>query len=216
VGVTPWRFKSSRRHFYVVVYDYSVEAYSLLRSARERRGLSIRALAGAAEVAPSTVHRIEQGDMEPTVQMLQRLLETMGFRLGMSVETDYAVSIAGLFDSAFEDIERDDVTTVLRKTSEFVARFLASETDKQRLMISVEPETSLHDEWDAFAAGLAEWLAVIADVSIPPWAHNADRYLNRAWWITNKKSLQAWEYAGTPASLQQHGVYVHRDSLVNV
>ncbi len=39
--------------------------------------------------------------MEPTVEMLERLLATMGVRLGMSAEVDYATSLVGLFDSAF-------------------------------------------------------------------------------------------------------------------
>jgi transcriptional regulator with XRE-family HTH domain len=188
----------------------------LLKTAREQRKLSVRALANAAGVSASTVHRIEKGDMEPTVEMLQRLLETMGFRLGLNVEVDYATSIAGLFDSASEDIEHGETTTVLRKTAEFAARFLASDHDRQRRMVAVEPEMTMHDEWNAFAAGLAEWLAVKAGIDTPGWTCAGSRYLRHGWWVTNKTSLRAWEYAGTPASLQQHGVYIHRESLVNV
>lgn len=35
------------------------------------------------------------------------------------------------------------------------------------------------------------------------------------WWVTPKASMRAWEYAGTPVSLQRRGVYLHRDSLIN-
>jgi hypothetical protein len=29
-------------------------------------------------------------------------------------------------------------------------------------------------------------------------------------------SLHAWQYAGSPASFQDRGVYIHRESLINV
>jgi len=46
-----------------------------VRRAREEAGLSIRELAGRAGVAASTVWRIESGRLDPTVSMLERLLE---------------------------------------------------------------------------------------------------------------------------------------------
>jgi hypothetical protein len=44
-------------------------------------GLSRPELAAIAEVAPSTIARIESGEMIPTTTMLDRLLEAAGFRL---------------------------------------------------------------------------------------------------------------------------------------
>jgi len=46
-----------------------------VRRARETAGLSIRELAGRAGVAASTVWRIESRRLDPTVSMLERLLE---------------------------------------------------------------------------------------------------------------------------------------------
>jgi transcriptional regulator with XRE-family HTH domain len=51
---------------------------SALREARERSGLSVRALAARAEVAASTIWRIESGRLDPTVGMLQRLVNATG------------------------------------------------------------------------------------------------------------------------------------------
>lgn len=83
-------------------------------------------------------------------------------------------------------------------------------------MIAAEPPPTGDERWDAFLAGFAEWLAIRAGDPVPAWTHEDDRYLPYGWWITPMRSMQAWEYAGTPASLQTRGVFIHRDSLTNV
>jgi uncharacterized protein len=54
---------------------------SLLRGARERSGLTQRALANRAGTSQSVVARIEGGQSSPTVATLNRLLEATGHRL---------------------------------------------------------------------------------------------------------------------------------------
>jgi transcriptional regulator with XRE-family HTH domain len=51
----------------------------LVRAVRAETGLSVRALAEAAGVAASTVHRIEQGTLAPTVETLAHVVEAAGF-----------------------------------------------------------------------------------------------------------------------------------------
>ena len=66
-----------------------------LRGARERAGLSIRALAERAGVAPSTVWRVERGLINPTVRMLSRLLDaTTSERASMPQTREQTVSLA--------------------------------------------------------------------------------------------------------------------------
>ena len=48
--------------------------------------MSARALASASEVSTSTVTRIERGEINPTVQMLDRLLAASGNRLVVEVQ----------------------------------------------------------------------------------------------------------------------------------
>ncbi len=55
-------------------YAYIVTAGEDVRSARIAAGQSIRDLAKRADVAASTVWRIESGRLDPTVGMLERLL----------------------------------------------------------------------------------------------------------------------------------------------
>jgi transcriptional regulator with XRE-family HTH domain len=188
----------------------------LVRELRERAGLSVRALAEAAGVAGSTIHRIEQGRLRPTVELLDRITEAAGARLQVSAKPDSAVSLVGLAQAMREDLANGDTTWPVRRAAEFVHRFHHSDPDRRRRMIAARPPDTGDERWNAFVAALAEWLAVTGDVSTPTWAHEPDRYLGYGWWITSMRSMRAWEYAGSPVSFQIRGIYIHRDSLVNV
>jgi uncharacterized protein len=58
----------------------------LVRTAREGAGLSARDLAARAGVSASTVTRIERGEINPTLAMLERLLDASGNQLVVTVE----------------------------------------------------------------------------------------------------------------------------------
>jgi len=63
-----------------------VDLAGLVRRVRGEAGLSVRALADAAGVAASTVHRIEQGDLQPTVETARRIVEAAGMRLDIELK----------------------------------------------------------------------------------------------------------------------------------
>ena len=58
-------------------------AAKLVLDARTRRGMSQRELAQRAQVAQSSVADIESGRRQPSVAMLEQILEAAGFRLEM-------------------------------------------------------------------------------------------------------------------------------------
>lgn len=58
-------------------------ASQILRAARRRSGLSQRALAQRAGVAPSQVAQIESGRTQPRVETLERLLASVGLELAV-------------------------------------------------------------------------------------------------------------------------------------
>jgi transcriptional regulator with XRE-family HTH domain len=78
-------------------------AYAICRDARMRAGISQRALAARAGVSASTVARIERGRMEPTFELLTRLIEACGCELRIRVtEIDWSGRNA-LEEISFED-----------------------------------------------------------------------------------------------------------------
>lgn len=201
-------------------YAYMLTPMDSARIAAEARrdaGLSIRALARLAQVSPSTVHRIEQGRLVPTVEMLDRIVHATGGWLDVTVRPDDR-TLAGLARAIAGDLDRDreDRTSPVRRAAEFAARFRRSDPETRSFAIRSEPPPTGAARWDAFLAALVEWLAVRHGVEVPAWVHDPSRYLTEGWWITTMPSLRAWEFAGSPASFQSRGVYLHRDSLVNV
>jgi transcriptional regulator with XRE-family HTH domain len=99
-----------------------LEAANLLRSARERAGMTQRQLAKKARTAQSVVARIELGETSPSWSTLARLLKAAGFNLS-----------AGLRRISVDPQLLDDVPRILALTPEQrlrevaqVSRFLSA------------------------------------------------------------------------------------------
>ena len=88
----------------------------ILLDARERAGLSQRALALRAGTAQSVVARIELGATSPTTATLRRLLDAAGFELGMSLRPKLVL----------DSRELDDVPRILGLTPEQRLREVAN------------------------------------------------------------------------------------------
>jgi len=54
----------------------------LLREARARQGLSVRALAARAGCSPSFISQAERGQASPSISSLERLVQALGLTLG--------------------------------------------------------------------------------------------------------------------------------------
>ena len=62
-----------------------LDSGQLLRSARERAGLSQRELARRAGTAQSVIARIELGRTKPALETLERIMGAAGFRLSLGL-----------------------------------------------------------------------------------------------------------------------------------
>lgn len=200
------------------VYAYAMgAAAALLREVRAAAGLSLRGLAEAAGVATSTVHRIERGLLQPTVETLERIAEAAGVRVDLEPRIDSSASLVGLARAIREDLRgAGGAPSAVRRAAELVARFDRAGPAARRRMIAAAPPPTGDERWDAFAGALGEWLAMRGRLRAPAWVGTDRRFLRRGWWVTPAASLRAWEYAGSPAAFKIRGVYLHRDSLVNV
>ena len=71
---------------YAIILPMEIGTASrLLIEARQRAGLSQRALAGRARTAQSVVARIESGSANPSWQTLERLLRAAGFAINATL-----------------------------------------------------------------------------------------------------------------------------------
>lgn len=62
-----------------------VKIGSLVTNVRESSGLAVRRLAAKADVAGSTITRIQSGVVDPSIQTLKRILDAAGFDLQIGV-----------------------------------------------------------------------------------------------------------------------------------
>lgn len=85
VGPGCGRSLSDRRIEYLYRYAGSMDTASLIRSSRERAGLTQHQLADRAGTSQPAVSRYESGASSPSVDTLDRLLAAMGERLELSV-----------------------------------------------------------------------------------------------------------------------------------
>ena len=63
----------------------SSDAWAVCREVRRRRGWSQRRLAEAVGASPATIARIEKARMEPTLDLLTRIVRAAGYDLTVSV-----------------------------------------------------------------------------------------------------------------------------------
>lgn len=187
----------------------------LVKELRLDSGLSLRELAVASELAASTIHRTERGELHPTVNTLERIVSATGHRLRIDARPESAGSVLGLSMVLRRELSDQKGISVVRRAAELASRFDAAQSASRAWMLMAEPPPVGAVEWDAFLGGFAEWLAVRSGMEAPAWTESPSRFLDRGWWVTPMVSMRAWEFAGTPVSLQRRGVFLHRESLIN-
>ncbi len=77
----------------------------IVEEMRLRSGLSYRNLGKRADLATSTIIRIENDQLNPTLETLQALAVATGNILEINFKPDYSKSIIGLSNSIREDLQ---------------------------------------------------------------------------------------------------------------
>lgn len=127
-------------------------AYAICREARQRARLSQRAVAARARVSPSTVARIERGRMEPTFELLTRLVEACGQELRIRItEIDWAGR------SDWSDMSFEDRLRAVHSATQFAAPPMTEWTATPRPLDAARLFTVLHahDVASVVVGGLA-------------------------------------------------------------
>lgn len=173
---------------------------SLLRRARLDAGLSIRGLAETAGVSASTVSRIEAGSMDPTVGMLERLLESAGTRLDVSISS--TPQLAELVD-AWHASPRGDVIdwTRLRAFADHLSLHPENAPSSLRRM----PAPSGSELLDNLLAGMAETQAEMLGEVRPEWTSRVPA-MGKPWSSPGTPRMQAAARAITPRAFAARGL----------
>jgi transcriptional regulator with XRE-family HTH domain len=142
-------------------------AATLLYHARDTAGLSRRALARRAGVPISTVSRVEDGEVDPTITMLQRMLAAAGRQMSLELEPiPKRRALAALADAwSASPTDAKINWTRLRAFLDW----LRAHPNEVEAAISTPPPRSGNKQLDALLAAIAEKVADDAGLTRPRW-----------------------------------------------
>lgn len=182
---------------------------ALLTAARTDAGLSMHALAARAQVAYTTVSRIEHGQVDPTTGMLTRLLAAAGRRLEFSAHDHATPQLADLVDAwrTTGGQARPDWTR-LRAFLDLLALQPGIAGPATLRM----PAPSGSELMDNLLAGIAEKVSDDNDLPRPTWTKCVPRLAER-WTGDGTPRMRAEAEALTPEQLSARGITLRADSL---
>jgi transcriptional regulator with XRE-family HTH domain len=186
-----------------------VDGAALLRSARANAGLSRRALATKAGVPTSTVSRVEDGQSDPTITMLVRLLDAAGHDLVVqSQPREDRLTLAELANAYSEGPGRLKIDwTRLRA---FVDRV---EQHPERLLSAIaDPPAPTLPLLNALLAALAEQLADEHGIERPPWTR-AYGPLEDPWFPPSTPQMRQSYQRSSPEPFRRRNIVIPRSAI---
>lgn len=186
-----------------------MDSAAILRNARTGAGLSRRALAAKAGVPTSTVSRIEQGLSDPTLGMIERLVDAAGSDLVVEFQPrEDRLSLAELATASSDDGGRGKVDwTRLRA---FVDRI---QQDPAALADAIaDPPAATYPLLNAILAALAEQLADEYDIERPRWTR-AFGPLDEPWAPPSTPRMRASFEESTPEPFRRRNLVLSPTAL---
>lgn len=183
----------------------------LVRQARKEAGLSLRVLAGRADVSYTTICRIEHGHIDPTWGTLRKLFGALGEDIGLQRRrAEIGPQVADLTDAWSTDRAGQDQPdwTELRAFLDFLSRH----PDSAGHAVRATPPTSGSAFFDNLLAGIAEKVADDASIPRPAWTKRV-RPLTERWESPGTPRLRARAAARTPPQLAARRILIPAASL---
>jgi transcriptional regulator with XRE-family HTH domain len=187
-------------------------ASTLVRRARLEVGLSVRALADLARVPASTVSRVEGGRVDPTLSMLQRLLDAAGQKLVVTTakKTEQVAPNLADLKEAWKSSPVGDRPEWPKLRS--LLDHLSMHPEQINLALVRRPAPTGSLVMDTLLAGIAEKLADDRGISRPTWTRRVPP-LDHDWITPGTPSMQAAFRRATPPQLRERRVFVDTSSL---
>ncbi len=181
----------------------------LINDSRTKAGLSLRALATRADVAWSTIARIERGEVDPTVGMLTRILAAAGRDLNLS-SRHLALDLSVLSTAwSADDLGQDRPNwTALRN---FVDQLELHPEHKASSILNPPPETdSLF--MNNLLAAIAETISDEIGLSPPRWTSRIPKMPNE-WISPGTARMQARERSTTLPHFKDRNLIIGAENL---
>ena len=182
----------------------------LVKAAREDASLTVRELAARAGVAASTVSRIERRYMDPTVGMLDRLLDAAGHDLELTARRSHQGRLSALTDAwrlGPDGTDRPDWTRL-----RVFLDYLRLHPALTRAAIADKPDPSGSPVMDNLLAAMAEKLSDDAELPRPSWTAEIPG-LSRPWCTPATPRMHAAAQSATAPQLVARGFVLASNSL---
>lgn len=196
----------------------------LVREARIRRNLTQRELARGAGVPQPTIAEIEAARREPSLSLVSRIVESVGFgiRVELTPLRRYSAVSAGARGRLVlaEGLSNSEASSaddqLLRIMLSFRDALLLSETSELQRLIGDPPDRIGDERWDAFLAAVVEDVCASRDVTPPRWVNAPEKFLKPFWFLSENRRLHDWEFETAPAAFVRHGILAAAEELESV
>jgi transcriptional regulator with XRE-family HTH domain len=189
-------------------------AGALLRTARQSRHVSTRALAKAAHVHQPGITALETGREDATATRLDRLLAPLGYQLSALPTRLRTASLAAVDVQAC--LANGDTRTAFREILQLAADLQRADR-ATRVALAVTPPASTGDpRYDALVAAVVDFLLTRARLPRPTWLDEPEWSLADPWDVEPVDALRAAARAVTPPAARRHGVYLDPAELDSV
>ncbi len=157
----------------------------------------------------STVSRIEAGEIDATVGMLQRIVHAAGSRLVLDVETDGAGPTLASLANAFEQLDARLKIDWTRLRG--FADWAAEHPDRLTLALA-DPPVRTGTPLDAILAAFAEELAAQHGLPLPRWTRAVGR-LEQEWSAPGTPRMRSEAASATPEPFRRRNLVLARGAL---
>lgn len=182
----------------------------LVRTARERADLSMRALAERSGMAYTTVWRIEHGQIDPTIGTLRKLLAGAGQQLEVDSHDADIPRLAALNNAWHRDGRGQDRPDWTRLRALIDALSLHPELRGPATI--ARPALSGSDFMDNLLAALAEKLSDDAGLPRPGWTKTVPA-LSEPWFSPATPRIRAAAESATPPQFAARQIVMTENSL---
>lgn len=192
-----------------------------LRAMRLEQNLSQNDIAQRIGTTQSAIARLESGIGDPRLSTVRRYARALGAGLDLR-ERPPTASLENTADGIRETLAQGCPGDAFRQVIQFVNDTERVTTNQLQAVLRIEPTSSEDGRWDAFLAGIAEYLARRRNIPTPGWASAPSRFLDRFWFVIEDilgrqtPGLAVAAFVASPPELASRGVFVDRSSLVSV
>lgn len=149
---------------------------SLIRTARNRAGLSIYDLAERLGVTAGAVSQLEQSERAGTIKLasLERALDAVGERLQISttpatMAQRHLMSARTAAQGIDEELRAADAAAALRLTIQAIDHFRQATSENEIADFLKKPAPIADPRWDTLLATTVAWEARRRDIAPPRW-----------------------------------------------